>query len=480
MKPARSFVRCRTTLATALFAASIASSAALAQDFDTTSAIHYKGLTITPIGFAAAEAVFRTRNITADIGSSYNAIPYDGTSAAAMTEFRATGRQSRIGLMFSGKANDNTLTGYWESDFLSAGVSSNSNESNSYTMRIRQYWGSITTADKLTFAGGQMWSLLTTNKTGMLPRSEAVPLTIEAQYAVGFNWLRNPEFRLVKTDGITTFGLAVDGAQTLYTAHGAAANILIGQTGGSLLNSLQNYSTDLSPDLIGKVAFDPKGYGHWELKGLLRFMRNRVVDPTNTIGGSDNKFATGYGVGFGTWYPVMSNNRDVADIGLSGLWGRGIGRYGTSGMADATIDVDNSLKPIEGAQSLLSIETHPTGALDVYGYGGVEYADRTDFVNAAGKGVGYGSPLLGNAGCTVEAVPTGPYAPASGSPCNADARAFWQGNVGFWYRFYKGAAGTVQYGMQYSYTSKNTWAGLGAQPKATDNMFFSSFRYVLP
>ena len=479
MKPARLFVRCTTSLCAALAATAALSTAGVAQD-DTTAAIHYKGLTITPIGYAAGEAVFRTRNLTADIGSSYNAIPFDGTSAANMTEFRTSGRQSRIGLMFSGKANDNTLTGYWESDFLSAGVSSNSNESNSYTLRIRQYWGSVTTPDKTTFAAGQMWSLLTTNKTGMLPRSEAVPLTIEAQYAVGFNWLRNPEFRVVGTDGITSFGLAVDGAQTLYAARGAPANILVGQVGGSLLNSLQNYSTDISPDLIGKVAFDPKGYGHYELKGLLRFMRNRIVDPGDTLGGSRNVTSTGYGLGFGIWYPVNSNNRDVVDLGLSGLWGRGIGRYGTSGLPDATIDSDNNLKPIEAAQTLLSIEAHPTSALDVYSYGGVEYEDRTAFVNAAGKGVGYGSPLLGNAGCTVEAIPTGPYAPASGSPCNADTRAMWQGNLGFWYRFYKGAAGTVQYGMQYSYTSRNTWSGLGAQPKGTDNMFFSSFRYVLP
>jgi hypothetical protein len=176
----------------------------------------------------------------------------------------------------------------------------------------------------------------------------------------------------------------------------------------------------------------------------------------------------------------MSGGRDVVDLGLSGLWGRGIGRYGTSGLPDATLDSDNSLKPITAAHTLLSIESHPSTALDVYGYGGVEYEDRTAFVNAAGKGVGYGSPLLGNAGCTVEAVPGGPFSPAAGSPCNADTRAMWQGNLGFWYRFYRGAAGTVQYGMQYSYTSRNAWSGLGVEPKGTDNMVFASFRYVLP
>ena len=33
------------------------------------------------------------------------------------------------------------LSGYVEADFLSAGVTSNNNESNSYTLRQRQAWG---------------------------------------------------------------------------------------------------------------------------------------------------------------------------------------------------------------------------------------------------------------------------------------------------------------------------------------------------
>ena len=102
-------------------------------------------------------------------------------------------------------------------------------------------------------------------------------------------------------------------------------------------------------------------------------------------------------------------------------------------------------------------------------------------MSSAGKGVGYGSPLNSNANCQTSK----PRRPTrrrrySGS-CNADNRAYWQANLGFWYRFYKGAAGTVQWGLQYSYTSRNTWSdAAGNQPQAIDNMFFSSFRYVLP
>jgi len=461
--------------AAALIVPTFATSA-LAQD--STSAIHYKGITVTPIGFAAAEAVYRTHNITADIGSSYGAIPFDGTSAANLSEFRATGRQSRIGFLMQGNANDNKITGYWEADFLGAGISSNSNESNSYVLRIRQYWGQVTTKGNFSFDAGQMWSLATPSKSGVLPRGEHVPLTIEAQYAVGFQWARQPGFRISQQSGATSWALALEGAQTTFSARNAPVNVLIGQTGGSLLNSTQNYSTDLAPDLIAKLAFDPKGMGHYEIKAIGRALRDRYVDPAGTAGGSRNLNSFGGGVGFGIVYPVMSEGRDVVDLGLSGLGGVGIGRYGTSGLSDATFGSDSALKPIKSAQALLSIETHPSTQLDVYGYGGVEYADRTAFV-LGGKGVGYGSPLNNVAGCMTEAVPTGPYAPASGS-CSADTRSFYQGNIGFWYRFYKGASGTVQWGMQYSYTKKSAWAGAGGEPSGNDNMIFSSFRYVLP
>ena len=59
------------------------------------------------------------------------------------------------------------LTGYLETDFLSAGSSSNSNQSNSYTLRLRQFWGSYDNTDwGLHVMGGQAWSLATMYKTG--------------------------------------------------------------------------------------------------------------------------------------------------------------------------------------------------------------------------------------------------------------------------------------------------------------------------
>ena len=58
-----------------------------------------------------------------------------------MSEFYGSGRQSRVALKAVGKIDNMTLTGYYEADWLSAGTTSNNNQSNSYTMRQRQICG---------------------------------------------------------------------------------------------------------------------------------------------------------------------------------------------------------------------------------------------------------------------------------------------------------------------------------------------------
>ena len=454
---------------------------AAAKDSLGPSSFQYKGVTITPVAFFAMEALWRQRNETADVGSSFNAIPFNNSTNGQLSEFRASARQSRLGLAAQGKLDDVTMSGYWESDFLSAGVTSNSNESNSYTFRVRQFFGQALFSDGLGISAGQMWSLITPSKSGVLPRSEYNPGTIDAQYAVGYDWARQPGLRISqKVNNVVSLAASLEGSQMTYAARNAPANVFIGNTGGSLLNPTTNYSTDLAPDVIGKIAFDGKGVGHFEIKALGRVFRDRFVDPANTAGGTHTNTAFGGGVGASAFLTFSK----AFDLGINALVGKGIGRYGTSQLPDVTINPDGSLAPIKAAHALVTLDVHATPQLDVYGYGGVEYADRTADTSSAGKGVGYGSPLLSNVGCDAEYAPAGPYAvgaPGGSNPaCNADTRSVYQGNLGFWYRFYRGPAGTFQWGAQYSYTARTPWSGAGYQPKAVENMLFSSVRYYLP
>ena len=462
------------------------------------STLRFRGVSITPIGFFAAEALYRQRNVTADVASPFNAIPFSSTANGQLSEFRASGRQSRLGVLGEGRLSDVNLTGFFEGDFLSAGITSNSNESNSYTFRMRQFWGQAAFKNGFTITGGQMWSLLAPGRKGIANRNEYLPSTIDAQYVVGFDWARQLGLRAAyRYSPQVMAAVSLEEPQTTFGTRGTLnpdVAIFVQQagntSGGSLLNT-SNYSLDVAPDAHVKLAFDP-GYGHFELKAVGRLMRDRiytVIPAVGTVaasnGGARNSTTAAGGVGA----TAALNYGKLFEVGLNGLYGRGIGRYGSGQLPDATVNERGEIVPIRAAHGLVTLDIHPQGQLDVYVYGGAEHAYRTAGVNTAGRGVGYGSPLLNNTGCDVEALPVSATASASGA-CNADTRSLYEGTGGFWYRFYRGNRGTVQWGVQYSYVTRNTWSsnatatattgGPTVHPIATQNTLMTSFRYYLP
>jgi len=476
-------------------------------------ALHYKGITITPVGFLAAETVWRQHATGSDINTPFNSIPFDGAAQSHMSEFFGSGRQSRVGFLAEGVAGNLTMRGYVEADFLSAGVTSNNNQSNSYTLRQRQAWGQAALSSGWTFTGGQMWSLVTETKKGMDNRSEALPMTIDPQYNVGFSWARQYGFRVTKKfNNKLWFGGSVENAQIILGGHGASNNFLIGQqgTGGGLYNGTTNYSYNASPDFIGKVVLEP-GFGHYEVFGIIRDFRDRIYPgatlATPSASGAFNNNAIGGGAGANARWSIQKK----FDVGIHFLGGSGVGRYGTSTLPDVVVNPSGFLTPVTNYQALGTLEYHGK-KLDVYANYGAEYEDRVAFLNAAGKPVGYGALGFNNSGCDNETVPggtsttvvtpgtnggatgttsiptpgsvgtplSGGYNPGGLKNCNGDTRVIMEGTIGFWYRFYKGPKGTLQWGPQYSYLDRNIWAGTGGNPNATENMFFTSFRYYLP
>jgi hypothetical protein len=303
---------------------------------------------------------------------------------------------------------------------------------------------------------GQTWSLITLNRKGIEPRGEWVPQTIDGQYVVGYSFARLMTARLAKSfaDNKATVAFSIENPATL--SGGIIPSTVAGLSTagtGSLSNGV-NYSTNLAPDFIAKVAFDP-GYGHYEIKALGRVFRDRVVGATNntTFGG---------GIGAGAILPILNKK---ADFIAEGLVGRGIARYGDSSNVDVVVRPNGSLSTVKNLQALAGIEAHPTSKLDLYVYGGDEYLGR----NYTGAD-GYGNPAVNNSKCFAEV----------GFSCSANMKNLIQGTTGFWYRFYQGGYGSLRYGMQYSYTYKNTWPGVGGSPKGNESMVMTSFRYYIP
>ena len=542
------------------------------------ASIHYKGITITPGGFLAAETVTRTRATSGDVNTPFTGIPFTAADISHVSENSLTARQSRLSLLVQGKLGSATLTGYVEGDFLGAGTTSNNRQSNSYVFRDRQLFAQAAFENGWIITGGQQWTLATEDKKGIFNRQEALPMMIDPQYVVGFTWARQYGFRVVKDfGGKFSLGMSVEAPQTtiggrgfssVTTINSAAApstiitsGLTTTQTGNFFLNApgagagLLNafdgtgYTTNKAPDLIFKAAADP-GFGHYELFGIVSFFRDRVypcgvvgsnskdtvtpLTPTVLTGncasatptvvssfGATNSNTTGGGLGASITLPVI---KDKVDFGLKGVAGDGIGRYGSAQLADATARPDGTLSLIRTAHGLAKIELHPTPKLDIYGYWGLEYAWRAGYqgynavtvtktaaipptpptaTNPAGtplipatttttfslNGIGgYGNVAANNSGCATEGVPINDFNPSSGSNCAGDIRIIQEGTLGFWYKFYQGPKGRFQFGVQYSYITKNAWSGTGGVPagglaigsKAVDNMIFTSLRYYIP
>ena len=524
------------------------------------AAIHYKGITLTPGGFVAAETVTRQRATSGDINTPFTGIPYPGNSLSHVTENSFTARQSRLTLLAEGKVSSAKLTGYYEGDFLGTGVTSNNRQSNSYVFRQRQVWGQAAFDNGWSFTGGQMWTLATEDRKGIQNLREALPMMIDPQYVVGFTWQRAYSLRVTQSlfDNKLTVGASIEGPQTTLGGRGFSTfTNAAGATqqnfwfaapgiGGGLNNFVDTtgYTPNRAPDVVFKAALDP-GWGHYEIFGIVSQLRARIYPcavvstaaagvTTNADGstttftgnpitcapgaaapsalGAFNDSRTGGGGGASFRVPLLAKK---IEVGAKGVYGDGIGRFGSSQLADATARPDGTLAPIRTGHGLGIIEFHPSPKLDIYAYGGAEYAARAQYtgyetvkvtttsVTGNGPGLpllvntttarsvsgigGYGNRAANNTGCSTENPPATQLTPSAGGTCAGDSRLVVEGTFGFWHKLYQGPKGGFRWGMTYSYLTRSAWSGnnnvptsVGIQPKAVDNMVWTSFRYYLP
>jgi hypothetical protein len=422
--------------------------------------LSYKGISINFGGFLASETVYRTNNTASDIGTSFNKLPFPNSVGYGMSEFRGTERQSRFSLLAKGDVDSNThLSGYYELDFLGTTPTSNANESNSYAPRTRHVYMNVDWDDSgFHLLAGQTWSLVTMNAKGITPRNEYIAPDIDAQYAPGFNWARQWQLRAVK-DFDKTFWLAVslENAQTV----GVAGNLAAGTGNTYQVPAGNGMSANMSmngyPDVIAKFAWE-SALGHYEVYNLMRNFQSRygaaaVATQTN----KQNTWTDAVGGGFTVPVPGL------LEFTVSGLFGRGIGRYGTSQLTDATYNADGSLNPLNGTQYLAQLVVHATDTLDVYAQYGQEQVD-----SATGTGYGYGDGVVAsNNGCTT-----------LGGNCAPNLKSTMQYGAGLWWSFYKGGYGAAKLGAQYSHTKLDTYAdATGFAPNTSIDMVFTSLRY---
>jgi hypothetical protein len=509
---------------------------------DSPAALHYKGVTITPGGFAAFEGVYRERSVNSDINTPFNSIPFPSANEGHTSELNFSGRQSRLSALVQGNTGNINLTAYYEMDFLGTGTSSNNNQSNSYVLRQRQIWGQAAAKSGFAVTGGQMWSLVTEDRKGTDARTEIQPQTIDPQYLVGYSWTRQPEFRLQQRwgdykTGAFSAAMSLEQAQiTSFTANGTNPSQYffggLGQNGGlynaaasaagtptctastatppvitctEATSNITTYANNVAPDVIVKFAYDVPVF-HAEVGGLGRFLRDEYFPVTTTFttpgtpiytyGTTYTKHTSDAGGVFGSLrgYIGTPGTYPAVEVAVQAMAGTGTGRYGSSQLADATLRPDETLEPIRNYHGLFSLETHLNPKFDVFAYYGGEYAQRTVYTTAAGNLIGYAPPNLSDAGCyNNPAAPTtttigngGSTGSLGATTCGSPTKYIQEGMIGFQYRpITSPKFGRLQYSLTYQLIQRQLWGGIGSattptSPRAQDSMIHAQMRYYIP
>lgn len=468
--------------------------------------IHLGPVTLTPGGFIEGAGVWRQHSEQADIASTFGpaqgGMPLPNNPLYYMTESRFSGRQTRPSLLAQAEVGPGMIvSGYLEMDFLGAAETSNAIESNSYAPRIRNLYVSLDWKDPgVHVLAGEAWTLLMLQGHGLDPRNIVTAPFIDADFIPGQLWERGAQVRFVKDLGPFTAGISFENPQNYYaqcpgasTVGGATTNVagVVSTTGfgalgngvdvycqspgGQFMGNLQNYSFNRIPDIVGKLAWDGNIGGghpvHAELMGYYSDLYDQVAyggtaSATTSIvsgyTGSHTANTTGWGVGGGVVATLVPKWLDTEH---QVFYGRGIGRMGTSLLPSDTFNADGSISPIPEIMYLGSLTLHATPWLDIWAGGGFEH-QWADYLSST---IGVGSPLVSNVGCYTE-----------GGTCAAATQTVWQATGGFWDKIYAGAAGTVRWGMQYSYTQRILFAGTGlggAAPKTYDNMVLTALRW---
>jgi hypothetical protein len=485
--------------------ATVANDDKLVKELENPNTIAYKGVRLTPGGFADFTGYFRAHATNSGPATAFNALPLGTalTGVGGLSEYNQSARASQLRLRVDSEAGATKLAAYFEGDFYGVSVA-NPNQTTAWPFRIRQAWGRATFANGWKITGGQMWNLMAMNRRAADADAPWIPNTLDTNYIAGWDWGRQAELRiskeLIKNVAFTVGLVDPSGLSQLNnTSDPAVAGVVTvgsgnlgngyvtGCTGTSstttggvalLCPVTQLYSTNLAPDVIAKLTYDDPKFGHYEIKGVARFFRDRVNETTH------NNYATGAGIGAGVIIPVIAKKVDFV---AQGLYGKGISRYQDSGQYDfevrtnayenanganaaITTGADQGMQTLKAFSAIVGFETHPTTRLEFDAFYGTEYYYRDTYTVTGTATSNLGLPVhLGY-----------------GASNAANNKNIGDGTLVLWYDVAKGRFGTLRYGAQYEYAYRDLWTSYGsAAPhvgayKGVDNDIYLGMRYILP
>ena len=425
---------------------------------------------ITPVGFMDFTSVTRSTNPGSGIGTNFGSVPYGNTQGGALTEWRLSPQNSRIGLRVDALVKDWRVLGYLETDFL-AQINNPPNgglavSSNPYPLRMRLYWVDLKKGNSEVLAG-QTWSLMTPNRKGLspLPGDLFYSQDIDVNYQVGLTWGRIPEFRYVyhPSDKVA-FGVALSnsepyvggangGSGATLPAWVGAANAVSGAVlGGQINNGSSTISSAaLHPDIIAKIAFDPNSRVHFEVAGVE--ITNKVANPATTPA-FQTFTKVGGGVSANLNVEVFKNFRLLTN----NFWSDGGGRYIFGQAPDFILRSNGDISLVHSGSTVTGFEA-TVGKTLFYGYYGGVYIQKNLAIDTNGAKIGYGPIASDGQNRAIQEATFGTNTTLMRDPK-------W---------------GAVNLMFQYSYLQRNPWLVTGTAPTdAHVHMGFFNLRYTLP
>lgn len=445
-------------------------------------AIQIGNTTFTPLGFVDATYFFRSATIGSGIGTNFGGVPYNNTASAHLSENNFSAQNSRIGMRVDSNLAGWKVLGYLEADFL---FNNNSNgfqvTSNSAGLRLRNYFVDANNG-KFEVLGGQDWSMLTPNRTGLSPLPADIFYTQneDTNYQLGLVWTRAPQFRFIAhASDRFSIGLALENPQQYIGGAQGGSQIVIPSflSGQSTFTSqFQNGSTSVAgvpnttPVFIGKLAVDTNPGGnhdlHFEVGGaasearddipaISTYTANKyVVTGTHSTGGFLGEVNTNWELFKG--FHLIENL----------FWTDGLGRYIFGQVPDVAITPSGSLLPIHALSTVDGLEAQITkNTMLTFYYGGV-YIQPTAVFDPTATGSTLAKPVYAGYGYT-------------GSTQNRSVEEYTFGWIQtLWKNRNYGALALIN---QYSYLTKSPFTTTASAPgDPHDHIIYIDLRYTLP
>ena len=419
-------------------------------------------------GFVDFENIFRTTNTQSNIATSFGSIPYNNTAQGRVTELRTTAQFSRLNVKVTDRFHGNDVTGYIEGDFGGNDAPGVYQSANPHTNRLRLYFADFKRG-KWEFLGGQTWSWMTPNRTGLgpIPLDLAITYNEDQNIGVGLPYTRAAEFRVAyHPNEHWAMGVGIENSNQFIGGYVALPSHFT-VIGAQFDNGANPGAANLMPDILSKVTYDrdfSNRHFHAEVTGLFTGAQGSVMPLGST------SFQTHRTFGGGGQIAANYELRPKLLLLGNAFWSDGGAHYLLATgpqlvVRPNPVGTDVNLSMVHAGAGSAGIEWIASEQAAFAAYYGADYFGRNffpDTTNATQSGtiIGYGGP---------------------GSP-NTNNRAIQQVTFDWLQTFWKNPRyGALQSYIQYSYLTRAPWFVASGSPKnAHLNMVYFGCRYVLP